>query len=311
MQIRHDIHTHTLISYCAHDQQATAANFLAKAANLGHTVFGISNHLWDFKVGGFSQWYRDQSQNYVMEERAAIDAAEHYGMKVLFGAETEYRGMNDILGITADTAAKFDYILIPHSHTHMRGFVIPETPQILNFRKSFGESLKKNYPWMSDTTITRIANSIKIEDTDVPFSKDAYDAFVSDFLISSYETLFENSEFKKVCAVVPVIIAHPFSACEGDETVNRLDRERLRRAFLKTAEMNVGFDLNIAAFKHPENNYADDPMVHLMKLAKECGIKFAFGTDAHSVASLENIRKGDIIADAIGITEDDFVDFIK
>ena len=41
----------------------------------------------------------------------------------------------------------------------------------------------------------------------------------------------------------------------------------------------------------------------IMRLAKKCGIKFTFGTDAHSVETLSTIRRGDDIADAIGITE--------
>ena len=54
-----------------------------------------------------------------------------------------------------------------------------------------------------------------------------------------------------------------------------------------------------------------EPLVKVMRLAKECGVKFAFGTDAHRVDVLSTISKGDAIADAVGITNDDIFELVK
>ena len=64
-------------------------------------------------------------------------------------------------------------------------------------------------------------------------------------------------------------------------------------------------------YRVPENNYRDDPMVRIMQIAKEEGIKFALGTDAHSVASLHDISKAEGICNAIGITDEDWMDLVK
>ena len=48
-----------------------------------------------------------------------------------------------------------------------------------------------------------------------------------------------------------------------------------------------------------------------MKIAKEVGCKFTFGTDTHSLKGLDNIRKGDRISELIGITEADLLDVVK
>ena len=58
MHVTHDLHTHNLFSSCSYDPQATTRNCVRKAMELGHRVFGISNHLWDESVPGASQWYR-------------------------------------------------------------------------------------------------------------------------------------------------------------------------------------------------------------------------------------------------------------
>ena len=122
MQVTHDIHTHTLLSACCFDPEATVAAYVSKAAELGHKLLGIANHLWDERVPGPSKWYRGQTVNYVLEARDAIPA-DTKGVKVLIGAEAEYCGMTDTLAITAENAKKFDYMLIPHTHTHMRNMM--------------------------------------------------------------------------------------------------------------------------------------------------------------------------------------------
>jgi histidinol phosphatase-like PHP family hydrolase len=51
-------------------------------------------------------------------------ANEYPDIKVLFGAESEYA--RSILAVGEEAVSQLDYIIVPHSHTHMRGFVLPE-----------------------------------------------------------------------------------------------------------------------------------------------------------------------------------------
>jgi histidinol phosphatase-like PHP family hydrolase len=48
-----------------------------------------------------------------------------------------------------------------------------------------------------------------------------------------------------------------------------------------------------------------------MRLAKAAGCKFTFGTDSHSLAGLDKIRRADDLSDIIGITEEDLAEFVK
>ena len=75
--------------------------------------------------------------------------------------------------------------------------------------------------------------------------------------------------------------------------------------------MGVGFDINLCFYSVPADNYRNDPMVAIMKAAKEEGIRFSLGTDAHSLSALESIRRAEGICEAIGVTDDDWVDIVK
>lgn len=316
MKVTHDLHTHTLLSSCCEDQTATAENYIRKAAELGHRTFGISNHLWDEAVAGSGDWYHKQSILYVLTEKPLIRALDPCGMKVLFGAETEYLGKSDTLAFTAANAHRFDYILIPHTHTHMQGFVIAEMPEVIAYREEFLHSLKQNYPWMREDLCRQMAENLRMDDMppEAICPRKDYELALAEYLQKSFEQLLANPEFEKITKEIPVIIAHPFFPCgENVDAFIRiygmLDEGRMRRAFEKAARMGVAFDINICSYQMI-NDLPADPMVKIMRLAKECGVKFAFGTDAHSVSALADIRHGDAIADAIGVTEDDLCDLV-
>ena len=134
MKILHDIHTHNVFSACCDDKTASTAAYLEKEASLGMKIFGLSNHLWDERVPGASSWYKNQPILKAEEAKHAFSLAAP-GMRVLFGCETEYYACRDLLGMSAEGAEHFDYLLIPHSHLHMRNEVMSDFPEILEARE--------------------------------------------------------------------------------------------------------------------------------------------------------------------------------
>lgn len=317
MKVRHDIHTHTLFSSCCYDPEATAAAFIEKAHELGHSVFGFSNHIWDEKVPGASNWYRGQTVSYGLEEKYAIPSDTH-GIKVLFGTETEYCGMTNNLGMLAETAKNFDYVLVPHSHTHQQNFVMAENPDVKAYRKALVEEICAKLPAVTEEQAQRMAASVKYQEALAAIKHPAVDdgEYLADFLFTSFESLMVHPEFLKLAATVPTLIAHPFHPCgESKEQQFRVlgmllaQKDRLFDDFGVAARLNVGLDVNIGTYRMPED-YANDPMVAVMRIAREAGCKFGFGTDSHTLRGLENIRNGDAIGDAIGITDKDLAEII-
>ncbi len=117
-----DIHVHAAISLCA---QATAdpIKYIEYGPVNGLKTIGFSNHYWDEDVNGASPWYKNQNTEHIMQINSQLGDRSSFPIKVLIGCETEYA--NHMLAITPKKAEMLDYVLVPHSHTHMRGFVLP------------------------------------------------------------------------------------------------------------------------------------------------------------------------------------------
>lgn len=119
--IDHDLHCHSVLSSCSGNEQQTVAAILAHAKAHGYTVQCITDHLWDSSVPGASSWYAPQDVAHVCR---SLPLPEGEGVRLIFGCETEYCG-GEKLGLHPDNFDKFDFIVIPPDHFHMKDFVRP------------------------------------------------------------------------------------------------------------------------------------------------------------------------------------------
>lgn len=322
MQIRHDIHNHTTLSRCCYDPLATAGAFVRRAAELGHSVFGISNHLWDEKVPGASGWYKNQMISYGLQLRDCLPA-DTCGVRVMIGTETEYFAVTDTLGLLAETAKQFDYVLVPHSHTHMRGVVLDDNADAKALKEIFAEKISKALPEISAEQAKKMANALGYPELDAIVASGVFfeptvdmESYCAKSMIDSFMSLMANSEFVKLAAAVPTAVAHPFTPCGFSKEVQRriinlLPDHELRCCFEAAKSLGVSIEINTASFRFTEDDYAGEPLIRVMKIAKDAGCSFTFGTDSHSLAGLDEIRKGDDISRIVGITEADLPDFVK
>ena len=124
IKITSDIHIHTNLSSCA-DRNATWERYVEFAKKDGLSSIGFANHLWDKDVPGASQWYSPQSVEHVMQLKKELPSdMSRDGIRLLLGCETEFTHEGKLC-ITEEHIELFDYILVPHSHTHMR-IVMPD-----------------------------------------------------------------------------------------------------------------------------------------------------------------------------------------
>ena len=124
LNLLHDLHIHTPLSSCSNDPEQTVENIVSYAARNGIPVVGIANHVWDREIPGSSDWYAPQDFEHISLIRNQIPADLH-GVRLLIGAETEFAGGK--IALTRAHRDELDYVLVPHSHIHMRGLVLPET----------------------------------------------------------------------------------------------------------------------------------------------------------------------------------------
>lgn len=120
--MRYDLHVHTYLSDCA-ERNAFAEDYIALAEAEGQSILGFSDHGWAEGVPGASPWYKSQGFRRIAEQRKAL-REKHSAVRILQGAEGEFA--NFLLGVDEEAAELVDYILIPHDHVHMTGFVVPE-----------------------------------------------------------------------------------------------------------------------------------------------------------------------------------------
>lgn len=317
MKVLHDVHTHSLLSQCSYDPVATIENYVNRARELGHKVFGISNHLWDEKVPGASGWYQKQMINYGLEARNSIPK-DHGDMKVLIGTESEYCGATDTLGMLAETGARFDYVLIPHTHMHMKNFVINETQAVKDYRNAIAEEIGKAFPQLNANQAKKMAAALNNADIEalIGTTNEEIIALNSKFMIDSFLQLMNNPEFQKLAATVPTSVAHPFHPCGfGGDMKNAIQNAVSDEDYIKCLEeaKKVGayIEINTGAFTARKDNFEGEGAIRVMKLAKQVGCKFTCGTDTHSLKGLDDIRTGDDITEICGITEDDLADYVK
>lgn len=315
-----EMHTHTFLSSCCHDENANLKTYVDKAAETGVQVLGISDHFWDHpRMTCPDPWYQKQNLPHVMKikEELPVDTK---GMKLFFGVETEYYGKSDLIGISAEAAKEFDYVLIPHSHTHMKKRVIDYDPILQNTEKEIERRLREAFPEVSDRQIEKWMSQNRLPDVKAVLGREPETdlEFLADFLCKSFVGLMENEELQKVREVTNVFVAHPFIACgyswqDARKATAMISDEKFKEMFTLMAEKGIGYDISVGNFdlEHPESCQ----MFRLIRLAKECGVKFTFGTDAHSVAGVGNAWKSTKIYELAPLTPEDlhpmFREYVK
>ena len=149
MTIKEDIHIHTSVSSCAM-RDATIEKYIERAAGSQLKTLGFSDHLWDSAVSGASKWYSTQNVEHVLQTKDAImNCAQNNGIKLLFGCETEftYEGK---LCLAEENFDLFDYVLVPHSHTHM-GCVMP---------REYAEDNKRHARFLMDSFMAAVEHPL-------------------------------------------------------------------------------------------------------------------------------------------------------
>ena len=122
-KIDHDLHLHSYLSSCSSNPEQTPMRMLEYAKELGLKKICVTDHFWDERVGGASEWYAPQNFPHIKKNLPlpTID-----GIDLLFGCESDMDKRLRI-GISPERYDAFDFIIIPTSHLHMTEFTIDES----------------------------------------------------------------------------------------------------------------------------------------------------------------------------------------
>lgn len=117
-----DLHIHSGISLCSGDENQTPLKMLEYAKREGLKNICITDHFWDERVEGASDWYKKQPFSRIA---ASKPLPESDGINFYFGCETDLK-WDMTLGISKERFDEFDFVIIPTTHMHMQNFVVRE-----------------------------------------------------------------------------------------------------------------------------------------------------------------------------------------
>lgn len=316
MKILHDIHTHNVYSHCCSDYTASTEAYIQKEQELGIKVFGLSNHIWDESVKGASYWYKNQTISLAEEAKAYI-RKERKGIRCLFGAESEYYGCYDRVGMSVEGAKRFDYMLIPHSHLHMRNEVMADFPEITEMRSMIEAKVREACPFLADDTVKIMMNSLKENQLMkyVPEMKTNIGEYIASAAVNNFNSLIENPEFIAISKAVPTSVAHPFNLCgvpnaNKNEYLRLIDDDTLRDCFTRAAKLGVYMEINAGSVKECGMELEKNELMRVFAIAKDAGCQFTFGTDTHTVKDLEMIMIGNDVCDYLKLTQKDIAPYL-
>lgn len=260
MKIQHDFHIHTDLSLCA-KPTATVENYNEIVKKLGLKKIGFANHFWDSAFPAPNEFYRIQNYEHLLKLKPQIKALDWGDIKVYFGCEAEYDPVRGDVGITEETAEKFDFIIVPNSHTHM---MMPK-------------------------------------DCYQPYKKHA------EFMVKAYEDIINSPVSRYITGM-----AHPFEAvcCPYPNSIliDMITDDCYKRLFDKTAEKGIAVEINISSMHQQNITHAEIEklsQIRIFRLAKECGCKFIFGSDAHDNEEHNSFGNADFVAELLDLKEDD------
>lgn len=149
--VDNDLHIHSKLSRCSGDSKQTNERILKYAEENGLKTICLTDHFWDETVDGAWDWYKTQNYAHISAAKP-LPCSSH--VKFLFGCETELSHLLT-LGISKKRTDDFDFIIIPTTHFHAKGYTISDDEA-------------KDVKSRADTWIKRLSAVLNM---DLPFYK--------------------------------------------------------------------------------------------------------------------------------------------
>ena len=131
-----DLHIHSFLSTCSKDPEQVPERILQYAKENRLKTLVLTDHCWNHDAMQSEQWQQGnnpmhfkRSQWYCKQNlahvRQALPLPQAEGIEFLFGVETEMH-LSGLIGMNREDFDALDFIVIPTTHFHMKGFTISE-----------------------------------------------------------------------------------------------------------------------------------------------------------------------------------------
>lgn len=268
--ITHDLHTHTHLSLCC-SAPGIADTYIRDAEKRGLHILGFSDHMWDRAVAlpSKSEFYEKQDFAHICAIKNEITYRTDK-VRVLFGAETDFCHA-ETLGISRETAEQLDFLLVPHSHTHMLDFVMPR-------------EYDNNIPLHADYLVRSFSALCRHP------MRDLITSIAHPFLPIAKDREYANRIFDAVTD-------EQFTECFEAAAEAKIG-----------FEINTSYFYGI---KDEPERILNDGYMRVLSIAKQCGCAFSLGSDAHGLEGLDSIELAALIMARLDITDRDFIPSVR
>ncbi len=266
MHITHDFHIHTNLSLCA-QPDADVVGFIKAADENGITKIGFANHFWDDTL---KHNYPYTVQNEAREWYAIQNFAHIAQIKA------------DLQKVTSDRVTTYFGCEVEYDYPH-HSVALTEA-----IAEQFDFILVPN----SHTHMVMPLSFYKPHQRHI------------DFMIQAYYDILHSPVSRYITAM-----AHPFEAvcCPYDNRtlIEKISDDEFKRLFSLTAEKDIAVEINTSVYRALDKDRIEHyPTMRMFQLAKDCGCRFIFGSDAHDHACYPTHKNADIIADYLALTDD-------
>lgn len=273
MKIQHDFHVHTKRSLCS-DGTGLVKDYLEQFRKNGIHKVGFADHFWEGTPIEKITESKGVRNFYTVQNFAHVaDIRE----EIAALTPEEKEGMTIYFGCECEYDPYARDLAITEEYAEQFDMIIvPNSHTHMMMPKSYYEPYEKH----------------------------------KEFMMQAYMDVINSKLGRYVTSM-----AHPFEAvcCPYDYNIliNMITDDEFRRMFDATAEKGIAIEVNVASLfgKTPEE-IEREAVMRMYRLAKECGCKFTFGSDAHEVLGHIDFANAaaansTLIADLLELTEDD------
>ncbi len=263
-KIDHDLHIHSRLSSCSSDPGQTTEAILAYARANGLRTICLTDHFWDASVPGASEWYKPQDFAHISQ---ALPLPQAPDCHFLFGCEGDM-DRECTVGIAPETFAKFDFVIIPTTHLHMRGFTISEEDAAQPARRA-------------ELCVERLQALLE---RPYPFPKVGLAHATCSLLAGGGGGQYPLQHL---------------------DILDLISNETWGRLFAQVAQVGMGVELNMP-LRGLRNDDERQRMLRPYRIARECGCTFYLGSDAHHPADLAGaLERFEAMVDGLELEEKD------
>ena len=279
MKVTHDFHIHTHLSLCSGKNGGTLAQYLGSAKEQGLKTLGFADHFWDAGVG-FDSLYINSKNVSDVPYYYQTQNFEHVSELKREIESTDTGDIKVLFGVEAEYDPVNHGIAVTEAVAEQLDFIIVPNSH------------------------THMMMDVKYYET--------YELH-RDYMIRALEEIATCRMSKYVKS-----IAHPFnpvqtSLADEIEILKITSDDMFKKVFSLCAEKGIALEINTSTMRSLYGNTSNTgEQERMFAIAKACGCRFSFGSDAHTLSGhAHHSEMSAFCVEKLGLCESDIADFVK